>query len=713
VSTSPSFRTDEAISEGSASARLALGEELLQASEEESCAETTLAWLEAHCGIEVSICLLQEPQGGRFRAVAGRGIDPAELADFTLDPADRSLDLALKGGGPALYRSRSGGPSPPATPLGRRDFCAMPLSEKGRESSGLLLLESTDPESPHWSDTLWAASFLGVRLESLRYHRLRAEERRRRQELSWFSGIIEAVTDPILLTDAEGRTLIANRAAESLLIADESMSEGRRLAVALNNMLFSASLFTGTDEEDGRREILLVDPVDGRDLLFELFCRPLTSEARELGTVSVLRNVTDLHKAAQELEENYWRLRSAEATTRAERDRLDLILNAALDPILVTDPEGAIVLTNHPAEQLFTADSASSGKEAERRVRSNDAVFTSFVSKLYASQARQLRGELSLSDPRTGDTVPVEAISAKILSPHGEENAVVTILHDLTEAKEKAALYEQVKRHSEELEQRVREATAELAEQNELLRRQALELEQASAMKSLFLANVSHELRTPLNAIIGYTSLLLEGVCGPISETQREKLSRLDSNAHHLLEIINSLLDISRIEAGKMPVTLEPFPLPDLVDEVMSEVEPLIPSGRVEVLREIPEELPTLVSDRQKVKQILINLLSNAFKFTPSGTVLIRARHHEEPPRFQIAVADTGVGISEERQEGIFEAFGESAVSLHRRHRGTGLGLSICRRLADLLEGSISLSSQVGFGSTFTLELPGRAPGDA
>jgi PAS domain S-box-containing protein len=471
-------------------------------------------------------------------------------------------------------------------------------------------------------------------------------------------------------------------------------------------MLFSASLFTaGEERTPSRRELLLVDPVDGRDLLFELLATPLDPGRPESGTVSVLRNVTDLHRAAEELEENYFRLRAAEAKTRAERDRLDLILNSVLDPILVTDPSGDIVLTNPPAERLFTGRDATT-ETAVRRVRGNDAVVTSFVSKLYAGQSRRLRGELSLVDPGSGETVPVEALSTRVLSVHGEDTAVVTILHDLTEAKEKAALYEQVKRHSELLQERVREATAELAEQNELLRRQALELEQASAMKSQFLANVSHELRTPLNAIIGYGSLLQEGVVGPVSRKQQVKLERLQSNAQHLLAIINDLLDISRIEAGKMPLYVERFSLPELVAEVMAEVEPLIPTSGLTVTHHVPGDVPAIVSDRQKVKQILINLLSNALKFTPSGSVSVRAEHDAATDRFVVAVADTGIGISAENQKTIFEAFGQSDSSTVRAHRGTGLGLSICRRLASLLRGEIVLESEPERGSTFTLLMP-------
>ncbi len=273
---------------------------------------------------------------------------------------------------------------------------------------------------------------------------------------------------------------------------------------------------------------------------------------------------------------------------------------------------------------------------------------------------------------------------------------------------EKAQLYEQVKRHSEELREKVSEATAELAEQNELLRRQAFQLEQASAAKSQFLANVSHELRTPLNAILGYTHLMLEGVSGDLSGSQRDKLGRVDSNARHLLAIINDLLDIARIESGKMTVQVEKVLLPDLIDEVMTEVEPLIARTRLAVSRTLPPKIPEIRTDRQKVKQIVLNLLSNALKFTPEGSVSIAIDYDGEGDEISVAVADTGIGISEENQKTIFEAFGQADSSYAKRHSGTGLGLSICRRLAHLLGGRITLVSHIGEGSMFTLLLPRR-----
>ena len=690
-------------------AKVALVDALLAEHEVRPCAVMTLRWLARHSGVERALCAIVEGENGKLMGLTGLGLALGSVDSFSLDLADRThpLIIALAGGEPVTFLPGRNLRRPFETPLGDVPFHAIPLTrpDRGEEMGAGLLLISSEEGGPMWEDVVWAAELLGVRLVSLWYHRAQIDERRHKRERSWLFSIINAVTDPIMLTDGDGRILVANTGAEMLLTVDDSKSEGWRRAVALNNMLFSASMFTNT-ESPTRRELLLVDPSEGQDLLFEVLSTPVTIRLGETGVVSVLRNVTDLRRATLEIEENYRRLRVAEAATRAERDRLDLILNSVQDPILVTDPEGNIVRMNPPAERMFTDSSSSGDREVERRVRANDAVFTTFVSNLHTGQTKSFRGELSLVDPRSGATIPVEAISGKVVSKHGEETAVVTILHDLTEAVEKARLYEQVKRHSEELREKVREATAELAEQNELLRRQALQLEQASAMKSQFLANVSHELRTPLNAIMGYTHLLLEGVSGDMSRPQREKLTRVDSNARHLLAVINDLLDIARIESGKMPIQVETVHLTELIDEVMTEVEPLIAGTSLEVTRSLPEDPPAIRTDRQKVKQIVLNLLSNALKFTPQGSVSIRLEHDREADEISIAVADTGIGIAQENQKTIFEAFEQADSSYARRQGGTGLGLSICRRLAHLLDGRITLASTLGEGSTFTLFLP-------
>jgi signal transduction histidine kinase len=304
--------------------------------------------------------------------------------------------------------------------------------------------------------------------------------------------------------------------------------------------------------------------------------------------------------------------------------------------------------------------------------------------------------------------MPVEAIAGKILSEHGELTAVVTILHDRREALEKAHLYEQLKQASDELERKVQAATADIAQQNELLRRQAIELEQASALKTQFLANMSHEFRTPLNAMLGYTSMLLQGVAGPVEPSARRQLLRIESNGRHLLTIINEILDISRIEAGRMPLQISKFRIPELLAEVKAELEPIILRSKLAVTMQIDKDLPLLSSDRQKVKQILLNLLSNALKFTHHGGVTIVARRNTRDRTLSLLVADTGIGIAPTDQERVFEDFRQLDNSPTRAYGGTGLGLSICRRLAQMLDGRITLESTVGKGSTFTLTLPTR-----
>jgi len=219
---------------------------------------------------------------------------------------------------------------------------------------------------------------------------------------------------------------------------------------------------------------------------------------------------------------------------------------------------------------------------------------------------------------------------------------------------------------------------------------------------------MSHEFRTPLNAILGYTSLLLQGVSGELGAQQERNLSRVDSNARHLLAIINDILDISRIEAGKMPLHVSSFPIPALIQEVLAELEPLIQRSKLSVRVETARKLPPISSDRAKVKQIVLNLVTNAIKFTPSGVVTVSARHDPSVKEVEIAVSDTGIGIKAEDRERVFEDFRQADNSPAREYGGAGLGLAICRRLASMMEGRVELQSAVGQGSTFTLSLSVR-----
>jgi signal transduction histidine kinase len=220
---------------------------------------------------------------------------------------------------------------------------------------------------------------------------------------------------------------------------------------------------------------------------------------------------------------------------------------------------------------------------------------------------------------------------------------------------------------------------------------------------------MSHEFRTPLNAILGYTHMLLQGVAGDLLPAVKRQLQRIDSNGRHLLTIINEILDITRIEAGKMPMQLSEFNLNELVPEVMAELDPVIARSKLTVTPRLAAEVPLVFSDRQKVKQIVVNLLSNAIKFTHEGGIEIGVGLEPEQNTASISVADSGIGIAPEHHERIFEDFRQVDDSPSRQYGGTGLGLAICRRLANALGGRITLQSRVGEGSTFTLTIPVQA----
>ena len=694
--------------EAASAARLALAELLLFSEEPVECARATVDWLAERIGARKAVCALIDAGSGTVQHVAASGVPEGQIETLHLamENPEHPLVFALAGREAVMIgkEGRRNGADP-----WRGDFVAipLPLSEKREARQGLLLVSPArcEPEAK------WAAELLGQKIARLRATAAILEsEHRLQRERELLLNIINASPDPILLTEPEGRMIISNARADALFSTKEGESEGRHRAVALNNMLFSAALSQQAIESGAtRRELLLVSPSEGSDLLFELLSSVVQHPREGTCVVSILRNVTDLRAATEQIEENYRRLKVAEADVRAERDRLDLTIDSVADPILVTDPSGKILLMNSPAERLFTAPESDETAEAERAVRSNDAHFSSFVSNLFLTgKGLRWRGEISLIDPSTLQALPVEAVAGKVLSEHGEVTAVVTILHDRTEALEKARLYEQVKAASEQLEEKVREATGELVRRNELLQRQHFELEQASQLKSQFLANMSHEFRTPLNAILGYTSMLLQGVSGDMSPPQKNKMLRVDSNARHLLSIINDILDISRIEAGKMPLHLEEVEIAALVGELLAEVEPLIQKARLQVLTDLQPGLQPAWSDRQKVKQIVLNLLTNAIKFTPLGHVKVIVRGDEERREVRIAVEDTGIGIAPQDHDRVFEDFRQADNSVTREYGGAGLGLAICRRLAKMLDGRIELVSNVGAGSTFTLVIPRR-----
>jgi signal transduction histidine kinase len=243
-----------------------------------------------------------------------------------------------------------------------------------------------------------------------------------------------------------------------------------------------------------------------------------------------------------------------------------------------------------------------------------------------------------------------------------------------------------------------------VAERTDELRAANIKLADASKHKSRFLANVNHELRTPLSSIIGYARLLQRETDEQITSLQRENLADLLCNAERLLGMIDSLLDLAKIESGKMDVQITPVRVEELIQAAVAVVEPMLDGNSVRLVQDVPLRMASVATDREKFRQIILNLLGNAVKFTDRGEIRVSAR--QENGYFKLAVADTGIGIDKADLERIFKEFDRGRLASAGSHRGTGLGLAIVKSLVDVLGGTIAVESAIGEGSRFIVTLP-------
>ncbi len=288
-----------------------------------------------------------------------------------------------------------------------------------------------------------------------------------------------------------------------------------------------------------------------------------------------------------------------------------------------------------------------------------------------------------------------------------EDSQLMTIITDqVAIALNNVQIFDDLQQQSAYLEDEVSRATEELRRTNNELTSAYEEIQKSSQMKSQFLAHMSHELRTPLNAVIGFSEILEDKTFGDLNEKQSRYVHNILTSSRHLLELINEILDLAKVESGEMQLVLTEFLIEDCLDQVTEVVRPLASNKSIVLNHDIDPELGLIRGDEGRIKQILYNLLSNAIKFTPEDgrvDVLVARR---ENGTLEIAVADTGIGIKKEHQELIFSEFRQVEETYSRRYEGTGLGLALTRRLVELHNGSIWVESVLGEGSTFTFTIP-------
>ena len=385
---------------------------------------------------------------------------------------------------------------------------------------------------------------------------------------------------------------------------------------------------------------------------------------------------------------------------KRKADRQLRLLSSAVEQssegIAVTDLDGNLLFVNNALAEMH-------GYEQQELVGKNLAIFHTEdqIPALETANNRifntgEFNGEI-WHTTRNRVVFPGLEHNTILRDEKGNPIGVIRTLRDITERKLSEMALEEERAT---LARRVEERTVELRQANK-------ELERASRLKDEFLAAMSHELRTPLNAILGMSEALLEEVYGDLTERQRRSLERIEESGRHLLALINDILDISKIEAGKLSLDVARFPVRGVCESSLRLITQIAHKKQITVNFEMDDTILTMMGDQRRVKQILVNLLSNAVKFTPEkGQVGLRVTGDMDKNHIQFTIWDTGIGISEEDKQRLFQPFVQLDSSLSRHHAGTGLGLALVRRLADMHEGTVSLESGVGEGSTFYVHLP-------
>ena len=492
------------------------------------------------------------------------------------------------------------------------------------------------------------------------------------RERQWIESIMKSVADPIVLTDLDNEILLQNRRAEELFSGSANAGEGKRRALKMNDLLFSAYLSSATvsSSEVIQRDITLVDPIEGSDIHFEVISTPAANARGEpLGLVSIFRDVTDLREANEELAHNFVKLQHAEAESRRERDRLDLIIENVGHPIVVCDSAGNFILFNRRAELLFQENQGFKSSAAAA-VRANAVKLTSFISALASASETGRQAEIELIDPESGQSLPMEITAREVLDMTGQVTAVVSILHDLTE---------------------IRELERRRVEQ------QLFESEKLAAVGRLA-ASIAHEVNNPLEAIKNALYLM--------QNAEGDKNSRFLEIARKETERVSHIIR-QMLGFARRPGEVDWVDINQLLEETLVLMEKKMRQMRIRITKSFDEALPPIRARADQLRQVFLNLIINAQQaIKGEGEIVISTSRYEQAlqPSIVIQLSDSGVGIAEDDLNRIFDPFFSTGK------KGTGLGLWVTQDIVRQHGGRIEVSSEIGRGTVFSIVLQVESP---
>jgi protein-histidine pros-kinase len=399
------------------------------------------------------------------------------------------------------------------------------------------------------------------------------------------------------------------------------------------------------------------------------------------------RLVPSIQRELREAAVRHERKQAIEALQESEA-RKRAILESALDSIITIDHQAKILEFNRAAEKTF-------GYNREQIIGQSMAV-------LFTPRFRRDAHDLDFASylARGGEGFPIDKrINTTAVRANGDEfpaEVAVTRISRRAPMMFTAYVRDLTEQRAQEA---IRRRSKELAEQNRLIG-------EANRLKSEFLSNMSHELRTPLNAVIGFSQLIADGKAGPLTPEQSEYINDIMLSGQHLLQLINDVLDLAKVEAGKMELHPEMFSINQAVNEVCTMMKPMAVKRNIEIKLGLVPDAEQVVLDQLKFKQIIYNLMSNAVKFSHDGGQVELIARLESGKQLQLQVKDEGVGIREEDLPRLFREFEQIDSGSARRYQGTGLGLALSKRIVELQNGSITAQSKIGQGSTFTVTIP-------